>query len=74
MQDVSWRCPTPECNGAKLRSVNSLQRDESVMGLRRRIYKCQTCGRNVSTEERIVNPDRRSSYLPRPGQYKGKRS
>lgn len=63
-----WRCPD---DGEKMRAVNSLQRDESTRGVKRRTYHCNACGRNISTEERVVNSDRVSTYLPRPGQYRG---
>lgn len=67
---MAWQCPTPSCAGAELRSENALQVNGTVSGVKRRVYRCQICKRNVSTEERVVDVDRRSTYLPRPGQYR----
>lgn len=43
-----------------------------MTGVKRRKYVCPTCGRKVSTSERVDNADDTSTYLPRPGQYRSR--
>ncbi len=67
-----WRCPNAECENAKLVRVNGMHKDQSIKGTRRRVFRCRKCKQNFTEEAKITNTNRRSTYMPRAGQYRGR--
>lgn len=69
---MAWQCPN---DGEALRGVNRMQRDNTVRtGSKRKVYECPQCHWRGSSVERFEHLGRKSMYMPRPGQYKGRKA
>jgi transcriptional regulator NrdR family protein len=55
-------CTDPKCPSTTIVVIRARYYPERR--ITRRIHRCKSCGRMISTREEITNPNAASSYLP----------